>query len=119
MKGVFNAVRFYAALDEARRRRDLQWRDIAQQAEISPSTLTRMKDGRRPDVDGLAALLKWSGLQLEPFLDEESTPAQDAYINVAVSYLRADPHLDKKQQEALATLIRGAWDVQPKLHTIK
>jgi transcriptional regulator with XRE-family HTH domain len=106
-------MRFYAALDEARQRRGLQWRQVAQQAGVSASTLTRMSQGRRPDVDGLAALLKWSGLNAEAYM-EAPAETPDAYINTAVAYLRADPNLDEKQADALASLLRGAWDIQPK-----
>ncbi len=114
MKGSFDAKRFYAALDEARLRRGMQWRQVAKEAGVSASTLTRMSQGSRPDVDGLARLLQWSGLHIEPYM-ETVEEAQDAYINTAVSYLRADPSLDTRQAEALANLIRGAWDTTPKI----
>jgi len=115
MKGGFNAELFYQALDEARKRRGLQWRQVAKEAGISASTLTRMSQGSRPDVDGLTALLKWSDLKIDPYIDKPPEKQPDAYINTAVSYLRADPTLDHKQAEALAALIRSAWDASPKI----
>jgi hypothetical protein len=51
----------YVALDAQRRRARLRWRDIAVEAGVSPSTLTRIGQGFRPDADGLVRLLVWLG----------------------------------------------------------
>lgn len=51
----------YVALDAQRRRARLRWRDIAREAGVSPSTLTRIGQGNRPDADGLVRLLVWLG----------------------------------------------------------
>jgi transcriptional regulator with XRE-family HTH domain len=59
----------YVALDRQRRQRRIQWRQIAREAGVSPSTLTRVGQGRRPDADGLARLLVWLGsTDLAPFI---------------------------------------------------
>ena len=62
-KGIFDAEGFFDALDEVRDSKGLTWKEVADESEVSASTLTRMAQGKRPDVDSLAALLKWSGLQ--------------------------------------------------------
>ena len=62
-KGHFDAEAFYAALDSQRHSRRLNWKQVAREAGISASTLTRIAQGKRPDVDSLAALLTWSGLK--------------------------------------------------------
>lgn len=50
----------YSALDTARRRQRLSWRDIARQAGIPSSTFARLGlDGRRPSADALVSLLTW------------------------------------------------------------
>jgi transcriptional regulator with XRE-family HTH domain len=51
----------YLALDRARRGGGLRWRDIAREAGVSPSTLTRIGQGKRPDADGLIRLMVWLG----------------------------------------------------------
>lgn len=51
----------YVALDGQRRRARLRWRDVAGEAGVSPSTLTRIGQGNRPDADGLVRLLLWLG----------------------------------------------------------
>jgi transcriptional regulator with XRE-family HTH domain len=59
MKEKFDNEGFFAALDAHRLAKRLTWKQVAEQSEVSASTLTRMAQGKRPDVDGLAALLKW------------------------------------------------------------
>ena len=52
-----------------RLRRAKTWKQVAKDAEVSASTLTRMAQGRRPDVDSLAALADWSELDLIDYRD--------------------------------------------------
>lgn len=49
----------YVALDRKRRHKHKRWRDIASESGVSPSTLTRIGHGYRPDADGLVRLLVW------------------------------------------------------------
>lgn len=42
-------------------------RQLAEQVGVSPSTLTRIKQGQRPDADGLVTLLVWLGRGIEDF----------------------------------------------------
>ena len=44
----------YAALDSKRKAARTSWRDVARELDISPSTFSRMAQGRRPDVDTFA-----------------------------------------------------------------
>jgi len=45
----------------------LSTRDAAEQIGISPSTLTRIKQGKCPDADALVSLLSWLGRCAEDF----------------------------------------------------
>lgn len=49
----------YRRLDDQRQALNLFWEDVATQCGLSPSTLTRMKDGRPPAADGFVSLLLW------------------------------------------------------------
>lgn len=40
---------------------------VAEQTDISASTLTRLKQGKRPDADALVTLLVWLGRGVEDF----------------------------------------------------
>lgn len=54
----------YAHLDNMRRQGGLTWRGVAEIVGISPSTMTRLKDGKRPDADALVSLIAWLDLDL-------------------------------------------------------
>ena len=101
---------FYAALDTKRQQEGLSWRELAHRLEISPSTLTRMAQGRRPDVDTFATLLRWLGMEADAFM--RPTQKQKEEVNpVAMisSYLRADRNLDPQDAEALEDIIKEAY----------
>src|SRR6516225_8882109 len=73
-KGWFDADAFHAALDGARRAKAMNWKEVAAASGVSASTLTRMAQGKRPDVDGLAALVAWSGLNADDFVRSDDEP---------------------------------------------
>lgn len=97
-----------AALDQQRRTRKLSWRQVAAEAGVSPSTLSRMTQGKRPDVDSFAALVRWLGVPADTFL---STGAGDAIgdrpetLAVLSTHLRADKNLSVKTVDALQDLL--------------
>ena len=107
MKGEFNITGFHAALDAQRIARGLNWKDVSEQSGVSASTLTRMSQGRRPDVDGLALLLSWSGLDATDFLPEANRPESLAQIT---ANLRADRNLKPESAKALEDIIKTAYE---------
>lgn len=110
-QAAFDTEAFYAALDSQRQAMRMTWKDVAAEAEISASTLTRMGQGKRPDVDGLAALLKWSGLQAEMFIRKNSQEARRKPETLAQisALLRADTTLSKESAEAVDTILKAAY----------
>ncbi|MBE9064101.1 helix-turn-helix domain-containing protein [cf. Phormidesmis sp. LEGE 11477] len=110
-KGKFDAEAFYTALDDQRRSKDMTWKQVAKEAEVSASTLTRMAQGKRPDVDSMAALAAWSGLSTDAFikhadvdkLKSDSLPAMTAY-------LRADSNLSEQSADAIEAILRAAYE---------
>ncbi len=110
-RGWFDLDGFYAALDAARRAKDLNWRQVAAASGVSASTLTRMSQGKRPDVDGLAALAAWSGLDTDDFirsdLGERPEPEPLAMIS---TYLRGDKNLKPEAAAALEAVIRVTYE---------
>jgi transcriptional regulator with XRE-family HTH domain len=69
----FKAGDFQAALDIIRQSRGLDWKRVAAEAGVSASTLTRMKQGKRPDVDTLYALASWARLDLNAYKSERAS----------------------------------------------
>lgn len=108
MRGEFDAAAFYAALDAQRAAKSLTWKDVAEQAGISASTLTRMAQGRRPDVDGLACLLAWSGLDAHEFIKSEKRNKPEALARIT-AHLRADRNLTPASAKAIEDIIRVAY----------
>lgn len=108
--GWFDAAAFYSALDAARQGRRLNWKQVAAQSGVSASTLTRMAQGKRPDVDGLAALASWSGLSADDFVRAEShRPEPDSLAKIA-TYLRSDRNLTPEAATALDELIKATYE---------
>src|SRR5688572_3900881 len=106
----FDGAAFYAALDAVRETRKLNWKQVAAASKVSASTLTRIAQGRRPDVDGLAKLLAWSGLKAESFIRGDSPRSKKPETMAMIStYLRADPHLTPKSAAALEELMKVTY----------
>ncbi len=72
----FDVEGFYQALDATRQSRKISWRVVAHEAGISPSTLTRMAQLKRPDVDSLAKLTVWSGLKTDDFVRSDKARSE-------------------------------------------
>jgi transcriptional regulator with XRE-family HTH domain len=110
-KARFDEQAFYAALDSQRQSRRLNWKQVAQAAGVSASTLTRIAQGRRPDVDSLAALLAWSGLKADQFVvADEHAPTRPDPLAQVTAYLRADPHLKPEAAAALEAVLKAAYE---------
>ena len=108
--GRFDSVGFYDALDATRRSRNLNWKQVAAQSGVSASTLTRMAQGRRPDVDGLAALASWSGLKADDFVRSESQQSEPEPLAMISTYLKSDPHLTPEAADALDQLVKATYE---------
>ena len=109
--GSFDATAFYAALDAERQSRGMTWRQVAVATKVSASSLTRMAQGRRPDVDSLTALCAWSGLRADMFVrDQNVMRTEPATVAMISTYLRADPNLTSQDAEMLESLIITAYE---------
>ena len=99
----------YAALDAARRSQKLSWRELAAAAGVSPSTLSRMAIGKRPDVDSYAKLVTWLGVPAQDFI--RPTPENEPeMLAVLSSHLRARRDLSPESAAALEEIVRAAYD---------
>ncbi len=107
----FNEAAFFTALDEARRERHLTWRQVASQSGVGASTLTRLSQGKRPDVDSLARLVDWAGLRADDFLRRTSVPSDAAPLAMISTYLRADRNLTPAAAAALEKVVKATYEV--------
>ena len=108
--GRFDSQGFYDALDATRRSRNLNWKQVAAQSGVSASTLTRMAQGRRPDVDGLAALSSWSGLKADDFVRSDAEQGEPEPLAMISTYLKSDPHLTPESADALDQLVKATYE---------
>jgi transcriptional regulator with XRE-family HTH domain len=108
-KGTFDASAFFSALDSQRIAKKLNWKEVAAESGVSASTLTRMAQGRRPDVDSLAALITWSGLNADDFIRDNDVKATPETLAMISTHLRADPNLSDEGAIALEELIKATY----------
>lgn len=103
---------FFSALDAQRQARRLTWKKVAEQSGVSASTLTRISQGRRPDVDSMAALCDWSGLAADDFVrrEHQGEKRSPEPLTQITTYLRADPNLSEEGAAALETLLKTAYE---------
>ena len=110
-KGKFDAEAFYLALDNQRQSKNITWKQVAKESGVSASTLTRMAQGKRPDVDSMAALATWSGLSADTFIQHvDNTNLETDSVTAMTAYLRADPNLLPESAEAIEAVLRAAYD---------
>ena len=109
--GRFDVTALHAAMDGQRRSRRLTWKDVATESGVSASTLTRLSQGRQPDVNSLAALTAWLGMSADHFMCNESVakfgaPSPLAQIS---SIIHRDPHLNPEGVAALEEMIKATY----------
>ncbi len=107
----FDVATLYAAMDSERRFRRLNWKDVAAESGVSASTLTRLSQGRRPDVNSLAALTSWLGMSADHFMRGERVEQFGGASPLAQisSIIHRDPHLNPEGSVALEELIRATY----------
>jgi transcriptional regulator with XRE-family HTH domain len=109
MEGRMDARRLYDALDAGRKARGLSWRQLAEQAGVSPSLLSRMGNGQRPDLDGFIALVQWLGAPAEEFMVRPGaapdTAEQPALETQLALLLRARNDLTDADREYLLDIV--------------
>lgn len=64
----FDIMKFFYAIDVCRATHKMQWKDVAEASGVDAATLTRLKDGKHPNADNIAALFAWSNLDFASFI---------------------------------------------------
>lgn len=106
----FDTEGFYAALDGTREAKNLTWKQVAKKCGVAASTLTRMRQGKRPDIDGLAALASWSGVDVKKFYKPaEKVQSHAEPLAKITALLRADRNLSEESAKALDTMLKSAY----------
>lgn len=89
----FDAAGFWNDLARARESRDVTWKAIGKATGVSPSTLSRMRIGRRPDAASLAALSAWAGINPATYIRKPLPSIRfgaDAFASAIREMVKAD-----------------------------
>ena len=108
----FDVAALHAAMDSERRSRRLTWKDVAAESGVSASTLTRLSQGRQPDVNSLAALTAWLGMSADHFMRADTSDQFGAASPLAQisSIIHRDPRLKPEGAVALEEMIRATYE---------
>lgn len=106
-----------AAVDAQRQAQGLSWRQVAKEADVSPSTLTRMQQGKLPDVNTFGALVQWLHIPAERFLVRGSTGPKKLPdpMAVASTLLRGKREVSPRAAKALEELVHAAFKLAKEL----
>ena len=105
----FDSEAFYAALNATRLSRQKTWKDVAEEAGVNASTLSQIGQGAKPDVNGLAALLRWSNLKAEAFMRGVNKKKSEPIAEIT-ALLRADPNLSKQNAKLIEDIVISTYN---------
>lgn len=114
MQTTVDVVGLHAALDAAREGRGWSWRQLARELGLSASTMSRLANGQKPDVDAFAAMVAWLQADANRFIitgaqkRERATQEEPDLVAQLAPLLRARSDLDDKDVDHLQELIRSA-----------
>ena len=101
-----------ALVREQRRARGV--RQVADEIGISPATLSRVENGKQPDISTFEKLCRWLQMSPEEFLDvgspEPPSPTMSSPIT-ATAHLRAKRQISPQLAQALGEMIVRAQDM--------
>ena len=105
----FNVSAFFEVVAELVAARNTNWKALAKELGVSPSTLSRRGRGRCPDAATLAGLSAWAGLNPADFVVASQSRATTNSLAAISGVLRSDPCLAPNAVQALETIIRVAY----------
>lgn len=106
-KTTVDVVALYGALDAARQARGLSWRQAAKEIGVSPSLLSRLANGQRPDADGFLTLTGWLGMPPQDFVAGNRAARAPELSAQVVPLLRAQAELTPEDLRYLEEVIQA------------
>lgn len=113
MKRNLDIDAFFGALESKKSEQEISWRKLAEGLEITDHTVfTRMSRGQIPPAGTLLTLSGWLGRPLEDFARGEvaSPDSRQDTLEAIHSYLRADKNLAPESADAIASVLRAAYN---------
>ena len=119
-KSLINTQELGRAIRRRREELGLSLRDVADQTNVSASTLSRIENGTgKPDADNIARLTGWLDVPLQRILSGGREDSDDAKAviyfphestpEIVEAHLRADRNLTAETADALSELFRVAY----------
>ncbi len=118
-KSLVNTVELGRAIRRKREELGLSLRDVANETQVSASTLSRIENGTgKPDADNIARLTAWLEMPVERIMSgraegTEASPVvyfpHEATPDIVEAHLRADRNLTPETAKALSELFRVAY----------
>jgi len=120
-KSLVNTVELGRAIRRKREELGLSLRDVADETQVSASTLSRIENGTgKPDADNIARLTRWLDMPMERVMggrrnEDGSDNAPVVYFpheatpDIVEAHLRADRNLNPETAKALSELFRVAY----------
>lgn len=105
-----NVEALYATLDRERDHRGISWRELARQANVSPSTLSRIRNGdAMPSVEALVSLSAWLGIPVDEFIQTNTRAVKQPSLTAQLGpLLRARKDLSPQEVDYLESVIEAA-----------
>lgn len=113
MHSELNSAKLAAMIRTKRRDRGL--RVVAAEIDVSAATLSRVEQGKLPDVETFMRLCRWLGVEPSEFgatKPTEKDAAKQSTPDLIEAHLRADRTLSSDTAEALVQMIRLAYRKQ-------
>ena len=122
-KSLVNTVELGRAIRRKREEAGLSLRDVANETQVSASTLSRIENGTgKPDADNIARLTNWLDMPMERIMSGRQPDAggseaakavvyfpHEATPDIVEAHLRADRNLSAETAKALSELFRVAY----------
>lgn len=108
-KVEFDATGFFRAIDTTRSAKQLNWKQVAEDSGVSASTLTRLGQGKRPDVDSMAALVSWSGLSADAFVSRTGASAKPEALSQIATVLGGDTRLSADARDTILDIVTATY----------
>lgn len=113
MSRRIDVAALHDALDGERKSRSVSWRELARLIGVSPSLMTRMGQGHRPDLESFAAFVQWLGQPAEKFMvqpgDAHKAPGTQLALEAELApLLRARKDLNDEDRDYLEQVVSSA-----------
>ena len=116
---LVNTIELGRAIRRKREEMGLSLRDVADETNVSASTLSRIENGTgKPDADNIARLTAWLDVPMERVMnarrdDNEIKPVvyfpHESMPEIIEAHLRADKNLTEETAKALSEMFRVAY----------